>query len=436
MGKTLYIDGSFGISGDMTVAALIDLGASQEKLEKVLKSLNVDGYDYKISRKNSYSIAGCDFDVHLHEEEHCHEEHYHDHEEHGHHHKHNDMHTHEHTHEHVHEHEHSHDHSHEHHHMHRHLKDVYEIIDSGDMTNKARDLAKKIFLIVAEAEAKAHGCSVDEVHFHEVGAVDSIVDIVSVAVLLDDLQVENCIVKNLADGHGFVNCQHGKLPVPVPAVLNIAEKHGIILHTSDTEGEMITPTGLAIVAAIKTSDSLPTSYRILKSGIGLGKRDFGRANFLRIMLIEPTVDDKQVYVLDTNIDDSTGEEMGLVMEKLLKAGAKDVCFVPCFMKKNRPSYILKVLATADLISEIEDIIFFNTSTIGIRKYPVDRSCMDRSNISVDTKYGKIDVKKCSWKNITKYYPEYESVKSIAENANKSFRDIYNLAKSKAAGNDK
>ena len=397
MSKYLYLEGACGISGDMTVAALLSLGASQEKLEAVLKSLNIGGFDYQITQKASYSISGCDFAVTLHHPEHHHEESYHEH----------------------------------HHHEHRHLSEVYEIIDRGEMSHKAKALAKKIFYIIAEAEGKAHGCLPEEVHFHEVGAVDSIVDIISAAVLLDDLNIDKVIVQGLNEGTGFVMCQHGRLPVPVPAVANIAEKYGIALRQSSDNGEMVTPTGIAIAAAIRTADKLPKAYKISKTGIGLGKKDFGHANFLRAMIIEEAVEDDQLYVIETNIDDSTAEELGLAMEKLMSAGAFDVHFEPCFMKKNRPAYMLRVMVSAKVVPVIEDIIFRNTSTIGLRKYPVERTCMARKIIKVALPYGEVEVKKCWIKDIVRYNPEYESVKALAEKVNKPFRQVFDEARQAA-----
>lgn len=390
MAEYLYLEGSCGISGDMTVAALLDLGGSRSKMDKVLQSLHLDGFDYIVTQKSSYSISGCDFNVRLHHQEHHHEEPYHE----------------------------------EHHHDHRHLSEIYEIIDRGDMTDNARMLAKKIFLIIAEAESKAHGCTVEEVHFHEVGAIDSIVDIIAAAVLIDDLQIKNVIVNGLSEGQGFVTCQHGALPVPVPAVLNIAEKHGIILRPTNNKGEMVTPTGIAIAAAVKTDEKLPASYKVLKTGIGLGKRDFGHANFMRAMIIDDCADEEQMYVIETNIDDSTAEELGLAMEKLLATGAADVHFEPCFMKKNRPAYILRVITKAKLLSQMEKIIFYNTSTIGLRKYPVERSWMERKLIKVKLPYGEVIVKKCWKDDIVRYNPEYESVKSVAEEACMPFRQVF------------
>lgn len=394
--KLLYLEGASGISGDMTVAALLDLGASREKLDAVLKSMNLEGFEYQVSRKSSYGIAGTDFDVILHDHHH-----------------------------------HEHEHEHGHHHEHRNLDDVCAVIDRGTMTDGARELAKKIFRIVAEAESKAHGVPVSEVHFHEVGAVDSIVDIVSAAVLIDDLGIRECVVTGLAEGSGYVHCQHGDLPVPVPAVLNIAQAHGIALRTSAANGEMVTPTGIAIAAALRTRDRLPAEYKVEKVGIGLGKRDFGRANILRVMILEETLDPEQMYVLETNIDDATGEALGLALEKLMAAGASDAHFLPCFMKKNRPAYLLRVIAAAPEIPALERIIFESTTTIGMRKLPVDRTCMDREIRTVELPFGTVSVKRCSWNGVVRNYPEYESVRALAERTGKEFQLVFALAKQAA-----
>lgn len=394
--KLLYLEGASGISGDMTVAALLDLGANREKLDAVLKSMNLEGFEYQVSRKSSYGIAGTDFDVILHDHHH-----------------------------------HEHEHEHGHHHEHRNLDDVCAVIDRGTMTDGARELAKKIFRIVAEAESKAHGVPVSEVHFHEVGAIDSIVDIVSAAVLIDDLGIRECVVTGLAEGSGYVHCQHGDLPVPVPAVLNIAQAHGIALRTSAANGEMVTPTGIAIAAALRTRDRLPAEYKVEKVGIGLGKRDFGRANILRAMILEETLDPEQMYVLETNIDDATGEALGLALEKLMAAGASDAHFLPCFMKKNRPAYLLRIIAAAPEIPALERIIFESTTTIGMRKLPVDRTCMDREIRTVELPFGTVSVKRCTWNGVVRNYPEYESVRALAERTGKEFQLVFALAKQAA-----
>ena len=398
MGKCLYLEGASGISGDMTVAALLDLGGSQEKLAKVLASLHIDDeFHYHVTRGESYGIAGNCFNVHCHE---------HDHSDHNHGHCHGN-----------------------HCHEHRNLADILHIISHADMSENARSLAENIFTKVAVAEAAAHNCKVEEVHFHEVGAVDSIVDIVAAATLIDDLGVSSCIVESLAEGSGFVRCQHGELPVPVPAVLKIAEKYSIALKRTGCKGEMVTPTGIAIAAALKTSDKLPECYKIEKCGIGIGKRDFGRANILRAMLITPLEcgSNDDVWVLECNIDDSSGEMLGLALEKLLANGALDAHFSPCFMKKNRPGYLLQVIARQSNIAELEYLIFENTTTIGIRRYPVQRSCMLRSNIELTLPFGKVQAKKCIWQDIVRIYPEYESVKKLAESTNLPFKKVFDTA---------
>ena len=405
--KYLFLDGSCGISGDMTVAALLGLGASREKMDAAIAGLGLEGVHVHVENSKSYSIAGLSFAVHVHDHD---ADHVHSHEE-GY----------------V-EHHHHHEHGH-HHHEHRHLSEVYEILDraanAGTVTPRALETAKKIFRIIAEAEAKAHGVPVEEVHFHEVGAVDSIVDILAVAVLADDLGIENCIVTGLNEGSGFVETQHGQLPIPVPAVAHIAEAAGIALHITETKGEMVTPTGAGIVAALRTSERLPAGYKILKSGMGLGKRDFGRANFLRAQIIEDCANDKGGDAsssatgcppADCNIDDSTPEELGYAMDKLFEAGARDVHFIPCYMKKNRMGTLLCALADNEHLAAVEKAIFLHTSTVGVRRFPVERTCMARSTFEVETEFGKVRVKKSVLGDIEKIKPEFDDLKACADKA--------------------
>lgn len=401
MTDILFLEGSSGISGDMTVAALLDLGGNREKLLGVLRSLPLDGYRVEISQKKPDGIMGCDFNVLL--------------DDHGH------------------AHEHAHDHGHTH--IHRHLSDVNDIIDHGSMSEHARALAKRIFRIVAEAEAAAHGCSIEEVHFHEVGAVDSIVDIVSAAVLLDDLKIRECIVTGLTEGSGTVQCQHGELPVPVPAVLAIAQAYRIPLRVSGVQNELVTPTGIAIAAAIRTRTELPAEYLVTKTGIGLGKRSIGRPNLLRASLLEEVEtgaekrgDPGRIWLLESNIDDSTGETLGFAMERLFAAGARDVHFLPCYMKKNRPAYLLRILCEGSQIPEMERILFSETSTIGVRRIPVERTCMARELVTLSLPCGgRVAAKLCSWQGIVRCHPEYESVRQIAEEKGLSFSVVFQQA---------
>lgn len=323
--KSLYLECNAGISGDMLVAALLDLGADKEALDKALQSIPAKGFEYKISRVSKAGVDCCDFDVildeehanhdhdmaflhgngdavvhghehhHDHEHEHEHEHHHdHDHEhEHEHYHDHDHEHEHEHHHDHDHEHEHSHvPHEHHHHHEHRGLQEVIAIIDATDMSAAAKALALKIFDIIADAEAKAHAVEKNAVHFHEVGAIDSIVDIVAIAVCADSLGVENVIVPELCEGRGTVRCQHGVLPVPVPATANIMQRFGFNVRLLPVQGEFVTPTGAAAAAALMTADELPQSFKILGIGLGAGKRQYERPSILRALMIEDNAQKK------------------------------------------------------------------------------------------------------------------------------------------------
>lgn len=302
MANCLYLECNSGISGDMLVAALLDLGADREVLAKALDSLPVQGFTYTISTVKKAGVACCDFNVILDAE---HENHDHDmaylHGEqehvhaHGHHHDHCG--EHEHTHEHHHhDHcgEHEHTHEHHHHHEHRGLVEIITIINGAEITAGAKEIALKIFDIIADAEAKAHAVNKNEVHFHEVGAVDSIVDIVSIAVCVDNLGITDVIVPKLCEGSGTIRCQHGILPVPVPAVANIMQSYGLKVEIIPVQGEFVTPTGAAAVAALKTSNELPNGFIIQKIGLGAGKRTYERPSILRAMLIEAEASKKKL----------------------------------------------------------------------------------------------------------------------------------------------
>lgn len=439
MKNKLYLECTSGISGDMAVAALLDLGASREKLKKVLKSLPVKGFDIKISRVVKSGIDACDFDVVLDKE---HENHDHDMGYlHGHEHggySHNEArHGHEHG-EHSHEHGESHSHHGHHHHEHRGLNEIMTIIDHADMADRARSYAKKIFTILAEAEAKAHNVPADQIHFHEVGAVDSIVDILSAAVCMDDLDVEEVIIPRLCEGSGTIRCQHGILPVPVPAVSNIVSAHHLKLHITPVQGELVTPTGAAIAAAFITSEKLPEDFTVEKIGIGAGKRQYECPGILRAMLIReaeknteiqkfPDTESDIIIKLESNIDDCSGETLGYVMELLYEAGAREANYMPVFMKKNRPAWLLTVICKEDQVSGMERIIFKETTTIGIRRQKMERTVLKREKRTVVTPLGDVEVKVCIFDGQEYIYPEYESVKKICKKTGVSYREAYHMA---------
>lgn len=448
MGKTLYLECYSGISGDMTVAALLDLGADRSVLDRVLKSLKVSGFETKISRVVKSGIDACDFDVVLDKE---HENHDHDMEYlHGHHHKgheNNHFYDHNHAHEDEAEHFHSHEHNHahgagsaqdHHHHEHRGIKEITYIIEHSAMTENAKKIALRIFEILAEAESKAHNVPVDQVHFHEVGAVDSIVDIVSVAVCLDDLDITEVIVPVLCEGRGTVRCQHGILPIPVPAVANIVSANHLRLKMTEVEGELVTPTGAAIVAAVKTKDKLPETFEIQKIGIGAGKRQYECPGILRAMIISESTEQAKgrnpkaenqetkdtIIKMETNIDDCSGEVLGFVMERLMKAGARDVHYVPVFMKKNRPAWVLNVICKEEDMEMLQNIIFEETTTIGIRYSRMERTILPRETRTLPTPWGEVQVKVCTLNGKEQLYPEYESVAQLSREKEISFAEIY------------
>jgi len=383
--RTLYLECYSGISGDMTVAALLDLGASEEILRKTLDQLPLHGYEIKVGRVKKCQIGACDFHVKIKEQEH---------------------------------------------HEHRTYADICCILEKAGLMEPVLLLAKKIFQIVAEAEAKIHEIPVEQVHFHEVGAIDSIVDIVAVSVCIVDLQIKEVIISNIYEGTGLVHCQHGKIPVPAPAVLEIMRKHQLPMTITEVSGEMITPTGAAIAAALKTKEKLPDVFTIDKIGTGAGKKKFSHANILRGMLLsrpekeKKNKDQETVWVLETNVDDCSGEQLGYVIEHLLAAGAKDASCFPIFMKKHRPAYMLQVLCGKEMIPLMESIIFQETTSIGLRKYEDARTILSRKFETVDTKLGKAIVKVCSHKEQMFYYPEYDSVREIGEKTGKSYEEVY------------
>lgn len=400
MDGTLYFECYSGISGDMAVAAMLDLGADQSKLMDVLDSLPLDGYSVRISRKMRSGLDVMDFDVVLDEDNHDHDMRYlygdvHE----GHHH---------------------------HHHLHRGMAEITDIISKGRMTDGARSIAMRIFSILAEAEAKAHGVPVEEVHFHEVGAVDSIVDIVSLAVCIDDLSPEGVCFSDLYEGTGMVRCQHGVLPVPVPAVTNIVSEHGLRMRITSSQGEFVTPTGAAFAAAVGTCDPPTGPFTISRTGMGAGKRETDRSGILRAMIIGSGDGRTKVCKIECNIDDCSGETLGYTMERLLSEGAMDVFCTPIVMKKSRPAHTVTVLCSEEDADRMTELLFRETTTIGVRRIVMDKVMMDRRVETVDSPIGKVDVKVCSFGDVRRSYPEYESLKRICSEKGMSYSEAYSL----------
>lgn len=414
MGQTLFLDCASGISGDMTVAALLDLGASRQRLDNALASLPIGGFEIVVSRVSKCGLAACDFDVRVDE---AHENHDHDmawlfgHE-------HDEWHTHEHD-------------DHGHAHGHRKLADVLAILNASLLSERAKATAVRIFELLADSEAQAHGTTRDQVHFHEVGAVDSIVDIVAASVCLDDLDIERVVVTELAEGHGTVRCAHGIIPVPVPAVCAIASACGLPLRPSGVHGELVTPTGAAIAAAVRTDSELPERYTIKKIGLGAGKRSYeGCPGVLRAMLIEvvETEPADTVCKLECDIDDCPGEALGHIIELLMAAGAREAHCLPLVTKKGRPAWQLQVICAEESRAALENLIFEETTTIGIRRTNMERTVLPRRIVAIETSLGPMQAKEVVLPSgRTRAYPEHAQVAAVAQQAGVSYQEAWQAA---------
>ena len=396
--KTLYFDCSSGISGNMTLGALTEIIGDENYLINELKKLNINGYKIKISKKIKNGITGTYVDVMLDE---IHED--------------------------------GHNRNEEHHHLHRNLEEVNKIIDSSNLEIETKELAKKIFLRVAEAESKVHNKPISEVHFHEVGAIDSIIDIVGTAILIKKINPDKIISSIVNDGYGFIECAHGTMAVPVPATTEIFANSNVRFRQIDVDTELVTPTGAAIIAELAQKFELLPKMHIEKIGWGAGYKDLKIPNVLKVYLGE-TEDiqeneknsNNEIAVMETNIDDTTGEILGYTADKLFRNGALDVFFTPIFMKKNRPAYRLTVACKKEDVEKLQNIIFKETTTIGIRYRYEQRKVLDRTIAEIKTKYGLIKAKKVINNGETYIYPEYESLKEIAEKNNIPLKELYKI----------
>ena len=384
--KVLYFDCSSGISGNMTLGALLEITGDENYLLDELKKLNTHGYEIKITKNEKNGITGTYVDVILknHEEEH------------------------------------------NHHHEHRNLYDVYKIIDDSSIDVNSKELAKKIFMRVAKAEAKVHNKPIEEVHFHEVGAIDSIIDIVGTAILINKINPDKIISSVVNDGYGFIECAHGLIPVPVPATSEIFAGSNVKFRQIDIDTELVTPTGAAIITELATEFTSLPEITVEKIGWGIGSKDLKIPNVLKVYYGELQNEDDDVVVMETNIDDCNGEILGYTLDKLFENGALDVFYTPIYMKKNRPAYKLTVICKKEDRLKLENIIFTQTTTIGIRYRFEKRTELERQIVEVNTKYGKITAKRVKNNGNTYYYPEYESAKKLAKKNNIPLKELYKL----------
>jgi len=440
--KTLYLDIFSGLSGDMFIGAIIDLGVDAHALEHELEKLKVGGYHLHFARGHKASIEGVKFDVHC-EHEHGHEHHDH---KHSHSHEHEHAHaggpTHSHPHDHGHSHGHSHGHEHEHHHDHdesRTFAEIKKLIEASALSNWVKQKSLAVFHRIAVAEGKIHGMPAEKVHFHEVGAVDSIVDIVGACIALEMLGKPRVLAGSVVEGTGWINCAHGRFPIPAPATLAILGARGIPVSQCDEPHELVTPTGAALLAEFVESFGAMENLVPENIGYGLGTRDNKtRPNVLRAVLGEAT-NERQgamgndwetdtIAVLETNLDDINPEILGAFVEKALASGALDVFHTPIQMKKNRPGVLLTVLCAQADADKFSELMLRETGTFGVRRSTAMRQKLRREFSSVKTEWGEVKIKlgKLNGK-VIHATPEFESCKTVAEKAGIPLKQVYAAA---------
>jgi len=430
--KILYLDIFSGIAGDMFIAALLDLGVDAAKLERELKKLKLDGWHLHIARGQKSAIAGVKFDVHLaheHGHAHTHDGHEHSH-EHGHHHDHD--------HPHGHSHEHHHDHAHEEHHHddQRNFAEIKKIISRSNLSAWVKRKSIAVFQRIADAEGKIHGLPPAEVHFHEVGAVDSIVDVVGAAIALELLGKPRVFASPVVEGTGWIDCAHGRFPVPAPATLAILGARKIPVTQCEEPHELVTPTGAALLAEFVESFGAMENLVAEKIGFGLGTRENKtRPNVLRAVLGTQSKvaasgldwESDKIAVLETNLDDCTGEILGAFVETALAAGALDVFHTPVQMKKNRPGVLLTVLCTEIDADKFSELMLRETTAFGVRKTIAERRKLRREFAEVKTAFGKVTVKigRLGGK-VVQAAPEFESVKKLAAQKKVPVKQVFEL----------
>ena len=374
----LYFDIIGGISGDMTLASLLDLGVPKEIFLQELNKLNMDNeFEIEIDYKYENGIKGTKVNV-ITKEQHCH----------------------------------------------RNLIDIYDIIDNSKLNNSIKERAKEIFMVVAKAEAKVHGTTIDKIHFHEVGAIDSIVDIVGACILLDLLNIDKVYATAVPLGSGFIKCAHGVIPAAAPATVEILKNTPVKLN--HVEGECTTPTGAAIIKTICDKFINEFNFNAKKIAYGVGHKQFEKPNLLRVALGTEDKNNEIAYEITANIDDMSSEIYSYLFEKIMDEGALDVFTESIFMKKNRPAYKISILTKEEDLNKFIELLLTETSTFGVRYKEYNRAKLDRKFIEIDTYYGKIKIKLGYYNGkLIKAKPEYEQCKLISKKLNIPIKEVYN-----------
>lgn len=419
MMKGIYFELNMGASGDMIMGSLFELIEDKEGFLEKINSIGLEGVKVFPRESIKSGISGTNMAVVVNglEEESIDVNHHHHH--HDHHHEHEHEHNHEHQHDHDHEHTHDHDHHHDHH-SHNSYLDVLSIIDSLDLKDNIKADAKAIYEILGKGESKAHNKPMTEVHFHEVGTLDAIVDIVGACILMDMIKPEKIVASPINVGQGHVKCAHGLMPVPAPATLNILEN--VPIYSNGIMGELCTPTGAAILKHFVDSFEKMPEIQMEKVGYGMGKKDFEAANCVRTILGNMDSSEKIVQ-LEANMDDITGEEIGFLYEILLENKALDLYTSPIIMKKNRPGLLLTVLVDEKNKENILSLIFKHSTTIGIKEFSLSRHKLVRSEESLNSEFGLIRKKVSKGYGITREKFEFEDLKKISKENDISIREI-------------
>ncbi|HEX2969311.1 MAG TPA: nickel pincer cofactor biosynthesis protein LarC [Bacteroidales bacterium] len=378
--KVLYYDCFSGISGDMNLGAMIDTGIDKNFLISELNKLNLKGWELIVEKDQRHGITGTKVTV----KQTIHE------------------------------------------HTHRHLSDIDKIINDSGLDNDTKELSMKIFMKIAEAEARVHNVPVDHIHFHEVGAIDSIIDVTGAAICFNALKIKKVKVSPIELGGGFVNCEHGKLPVPAPATAEIIK--GFPVKQGGVSFEATTPTGAAILATLVTDLNPQKSIKIEKTGYGVGhKDDHDVPNLLRVFIGEETDEDKghDALLLECNIDDMNPEFFGYISEKLFKAGASDVYLSNIMMKKGRPGIILNIICEEGLADSVKNIVFTESTSLGIRTFPFRKDTLARKLETIETEFGTVTIKRSFFRGKeVSVKPEYEDCKKIAAEKDIPVKEVY------------
>jgi uncharacterized protein (TIGR00299 family) protein len=437
----LYFDCFSGISGDMALGALIDCGVPVEALREGLSSLAVTGWEIAAQPVLQSGIHAMDVTISLHgvtDVEELQSTHSADnHHEHEHHHNHHD-------HDHQHEHDHDHDHhDHTHHHSHgRSMAEIRTVIEASGLSERVKRSSLEIFGRIAAAEAHLHHSTLEEIHFHEIGGVDSLIDICGVAWCLEYLDIESVYCSALPYSAGFVDCAHGRMPVPAPATLELLKD--ALLTPTDVKGELVTPTGAGIVAALSKGFGPPPAMTPRRIGHGSGKKRFAdRPNLLRVVVgdaaetpahlqTEPGLDGLEwqtLSLIETNVDDMNPEFFNYVFERLFAAGALDVWLQPVQMKKNRPAFVLSVLCESSARDAVVTVLLRETTTLGVRLTTVQRAALTRAIQTVETPYGAVRIKIADWpqQQLHRAVPEYSDVERRAQESGATLREVYQTA---------